>query len=119
MFAAGALARLGPDGLPVDFHNAPRNYTVYIGKAEGTNVDAYVGITNDLARRKREWKGVYELREVVTDLTKKEARAVEQVIMNRNPHFRNINNAIDRRHRWYRKAIEWAERAVKGRRLRR
>lgn len=40
-------------------------------------------------------------------LTRKEARSIEQVLIERNKHFTNKINSISKNREWYEEAIEW------------
>ena len=70
-----------------------KDYYVYLGIDNGKPI--YVGITNDVPRREAEHgsrfsDGLDQLNTV--PLTRNQARAVEQVIIERNPFFRDIIN---------------------------
>ncbi|MDR0277988.1 MAG: hypothetical protein LBJ37_08890 [Paucimonas sp.] len=58
--------------------------------ANGRNFDEFIKITTQ-------------------QLTRDQARAVEQVLINRNPHFENIINSISPNRSWYNEAISWGE----------
>lgn len=40
-------------------------------------------------------------------LTRKEARSIEQVLIEQNPQFTNKINSISKNREWYEEAIEW------------
>lgn len=83
------------------------NYSVYYGLDSSGN-KAYVGITNDLARRSKEWAGKYDLDPITSSLvTKDQARAIEQVLKEKNPHFDNKINSISPSRLWYQEAKDW------------
>jgi RHS repeat-associated protein len=83
-------------------------HDVYLGMANGKI--AYVGITNDIARRQKEWKGTYDLLKIsVGQLTKDQARAVEQYIINEYPGLNNIINSIREGRSWYQEAVDWGK----------
>jgi RHS repeat-associated protein len=84
------------------------NYNVYYGTVNGQRT--YVGITNDFTRRANEWEGRYDLEKINKSggLTKDQARAIEQSIINDNPGFNNKINSIGKNRDWYQEAINWA-----------
>ena len=41
----------------------------------------YVGITNNLGRREKEWEGVRTIKEFVTDVDREGARFIEQAVI--------------------------------------
>lgn len=84
-------------------------HDVYIGYRAGKPV--YVGITNDLARRTCEHGARFDAFAKVTNapVTRDQARAMEQVIMNQNPQFENVKNSIAPTRSWYEEAVQWAE----------
>ena len=85
---------------------------VYVGIKNGLPV--YVGITNDLVRRQAQHAERFVLQAITTmPLTRPQARAVEQVLMNRHPHFENILNSISTKRDWYDEAIEWGTKWLK------
>jgi hypothetical protein len=81
-------------------------YDVYYGLVNGER--AYVGITNNILRRKNEWEGTYRLEKINScPVTKDQARGIEQSIINDNPGFNNINNSISPKRSWYQEAVDW------------
>jgi len=81
---------------------------VYFGVRDEQRV--YVGITNDLARRAAEHGERFELVEITSSpVTRGEARAIEQALIERNPGFENIRNSISPNHPWYDQAVDWGE----------
>jgi YD repeat-containing protein len=116
--AMAAGTALTPSDLPSDFFRGEKNYQVYIGRDPDTDVPRYVGITKQkLKKRELQHKGRYVLKEYASGLTKKQARAMEQVIIQNNQHFDNVINSISRRHKWFGKAIEWATGVMKGKKI--
>jgi len=70
--------RTGP--IPNDFFEGPRDVQVYFGVESGNRV--YVGITNNLKRRKSQHNGIYgDPQSVASDLTRGEARMIEEAII--------------------------------------
>jgi len=83
-------------------------HSVYPGVKTGTATPSYVGITNDLARRAREWNGTYDITGLHTcKVTKDLARGIEQVIKEANgSSFSNKINSISPTRTWYSAATE-------------
>ena len=87
-------------------------HSVYIAYRDGKAI--YVGITNDMARRMCEHgKRFDRLSALVTNLTRDQARAVEQSIINVSPDFRNAINSIAPSRNWYGEAVEWGNNIAK------
>jgi hypothetical protein len=115
--AAGAARRGGglSARLQVPFNQwlnkGPRNVEVYVRKNSKTGAYEYVGITNDHDRRQREHGA--ELKKVADNLTRNEARALEQLLMDTNPHFMsagsNQNASISSRNPQFNMARQWAQ----------
>jgi len=42
-------------------------------------------------------------------VTRGEARAIEQALIESNPGFQNIRNSISPTHPWYSNAVEWGK----------
>ncbi|MYM87020.1 hypothetical protein GTP91_07475 [Rugamonas sp. FT82W] len=84
-------------------------HDVYVGYRAGKPV--YAGITNDLARRTCEHGARFDAFGKVTSspVTRDQARAIEQALMNNNPQFENIKNSIAPSRSWYQEAIQWAD----------
>lgn len=84
-------------------------HDAYIGYRAGKPV--YTGITNDLTRRICEHGSRFDAVEKVTSspVTRGQARAIEQALMNKNPQFENIKNLIAPSRSWYQEAIQWAD----------
>ena len=81
-------------------------HDVYLGLSEGQ--PAYVGITNNISRRATEWSGKYELQGINTcPVTKDQARAIEQVLIEKYPVFNNRINSISPSRSWYQEATDW------------
>lgn len=97
--------------------NADEGVHVYQGVFEGKPV--YTGITNNVGRRTREHVHPFEGLEAITSgagLTRGQARAVEQAIMARNPHYWNLRNSISPRHGYYNQAVRWGEQWLRSNR---
>ena len=108
-FAAGGAAR----ALPSALRGGEATTHVYFGVRNGERV--YVGITNDIARRAAEHGSRFRLQPITTSpVTRGEARAIEQALINRNPGFENIRNSISPNHSWYGEAVEWGEAWLRG-----
>jgi len=95
-----------PEALTVG-RNAEQGVSVYQGVIDGK--PAYVGITNDIARRAIEHGDRFVLDELAAGLTRGEARAVEQAIIAQNPGYQNLINSISPSHPWYQQAVDWGE----------
>ena len=108
--AAGGAAR----ALPSALRGGEATTHVYFGVRNGERV--YVGITNDIARRAAEHGSRFRLQPITTSpVTRGEARAIEQALINRNPGFANIRNSISPNHSWYGEAVEWGRRGSRRR----
>lgn len=67
------------------------------------------------ARRQAEHGGRFVLERITqSPVTRGEARAIEQALINRNPGFENIRNSISPNHSWYGEAVEWGEGWLRG-----
>jgi hypothetical protein len=107
-----AVKALLPKALTTGY-NSGNGVIVYVGIRNGK--DVYVGITNNLARRTAEHGGKYILRPVTrTPVTRGEARAIEQALILRNPHFANVRNSISPKHPYYQRAVQWGEAWLKS-----
>jgi len=84
-------------------------HDVYLGYKAGKPV--YVGITNDLARRSCEHGARFDAYEKLTSVpvTRDQARAIEQALINKNGQFENIKNSISSSRTWYQEAMQWAD----------
>lgn len=89
--------------------NAEEGVHVYVGVRQESNV--YVGITNNVARRQAEHGDRFVLQQMTGDggLTRGQARAVEQAMIERSPGFENMRNSISPAHSYYRDAVDWGE----------
>ena len=67
-------------------------------------------ITNYLSRRQVQHGKRFDrlIGITVEPLTRREARAIEQVLIEDNPQFSNIINSISSKRDWYNDATEWA-----------
>ena len=85
----------------------PAVYDVYFGIKNGKRI--YAGITNDLTRRACEHGKKFDSLEKINDvpLTRDQARAIEQALINQNPDFINEINSIAPYRTWYNEAVEW------------
>jgi hypothetical protein len=99
--------------LPSALRGGEATTHVYFGVRNGERV--YVGITNDIARCQAEHGGRFVLERITqSPVTRGEARAIEQALINRNPGFENIRNSISPNHSWYGEAVEWGEAWLRG-----
>ncbi|MFC6092409.1 RHS repeat-associated core domain-containing protein [Saccharothrix lopnurensis] len=119
MGALGGLGGLGRAGKALDAmppfpkaltqgRNADAGVDVYQGLRNGDPV--YSGITNDLKRRGNQHSGRdFELDPVTkSPVTRGEARAIEQALINRNRGENKINS-ISPKHPYYDQAVKWGE----------
>ena len=89
------------------------NTRVYLGIRDGQPV--YAGITNDIARRQGEHGSRFTLSEITTEpLTRRQARAIEQALIEANPQFENKINSISPTRDWYNDAISWGNAWLKA-----
>ena len=97
------------DSIGGTLDDGQHNTRVYYGVKNGEKV--YVGITNDVARRQAEHGERFDrLIEITNEpLTRKQARAIEQVLIEENPQFTNKINSISSKKKWYEEAITWGQ----------
>lgn len=78
-----------------------------------------MGITNNISRRATEHGYSFTELRAITDnpLTRGQARAVEQVLIENNPQFSNKINSISPLNSWYDQAVEWGKAWLKERGL--
>jgi hypothetical protein len=70
----------------------------------------YTGVTKDPIRRASQHGDRFVLRKITDNpLTTRQAKAVEQVIIENNPQFENIINSIGKYRSWYDDAVTWGE----------
>lgn len=114
--AAGGLSKAAVGAaraLPSALRGGEATTHVYLGVRNGERV--YVGITNDIARRAAQHGSRFRLQPITTlPVTRGEARAIEQALINRNPSFENIRNSISPNHSWYGEAVKWGEAWLRG-----
>jgi len=84
-------------------------YDVYLGYRNGKPV--YTGITNNLARRICEHGERFDSIKAITTspVTRDQARAIEQSLINNNPQFENAINSISQNRSWYDEAVQWGQ----------
>ncbi|MGH3713347.1 MAG: RHS repeat-associated core domain-containing protein [Micromonosporaceae bacterium] len=108
---SGIVKKLLPSALRGG-SNARAPVYVYFG-LDKSGKAVYVGITNNVARRAaehaRSGKGFARLQSLAKPVTRGEARAIEQALIKRNPHFQNKVNSISPNHEYQRRAVEWGE----------
>lgn len=88
--------------MPADFFTGKKNYSVYLGQnaKTGRAEFVYAGITKQgVEVRELQHGGKYKLVEIRSGLTRKQARAIEELIIDNNPHFRNKIPSIGTRHK--------------------
>ena len=91
-----------------------KEYSVYFGMRGGKAV--YTGITRQsLAQRLAQHGDRFtSLQEVATNLTRRQARAVEQALIERNPNFENVINSISANRVWYNDVMTWGRAFLSG-----
>lgn len=91
-----------------------KNTQVYFGVKNGKNV--YVGISNNIARREQQHGERFDkLMPITTSpLTRREARSIEQVLIEQNPRFLNKINSIAKSQDWYDEAVQWGSEWIKN-----
>jgi len=106
--ALSSLRRM-VDDVPESLLGGASETFVYFGRRGGRNVHA--GITNDVLRRQREHGIRFVIQELNPGelLTRRQARAIEQVLIDQNPLFDNIKNSISVNRDWYQDAVAWGE----------
>jgi RHS repeat-associated protein len=108
-----AEAKAASKTLPAALQGGEATVHVYFGVRNGERV--YVGITNDLARRQSEHGDRFILQAITqTPVTRGEARAIEQALIQANPGFENVRNSISPRHSYYQQAVEWGQAWLKN-----
>ena len=95
--------------LPQALNGGTANTSVYFGVKDGKNI--YVGISNNVSRRETQHGDRFdELREITTSqVTRGEARAIEQALIVENPGFTNKINSISPKHAYYDDAVSWGQ----------
>lgn len=106
----GAGARVFPQALK----GGKANTVVYYGFTKDGEL-AYVGITNNFERRKRQWSDTYNIRQQTPLLTRGEARAVEEALILNGGfaadggRLANKIHSISPQHPYYEEAKQWGE----------
>ncbi len=105
---ARVVASAGVPELPLALRGGEATTHVYLGIRDGEAV--YVGITNNVPRRQVEHGARFVLDKLTASpLTRGEARAIEQALIERHAGFENIRNSISASHPYYRQAVDWGE----------
>ena len=95
----------GSDLVPKSLLKGKAYTSVYYGIKDSKN--DYVSITNNISRRQTQHGD--RLIEITDEpLTRRQARAIEQVLIEDNPQFSNKINSISLKRDWYNDATEWA-----------
>ncbi len=106
------MSKNGPRGkkMPRDIEAGPADSFVYIGMDTKSSEAVYVGITNDLKRRRREHGGKYRLVPVAGPIPRQAARVLEQALIAGRglTSLDNKRNEISPSHDWYEGAMDWA-----------
>ncbi|MGA3959361.1 RHS repeat-associated core domain-containing protein, partial [Ralstonia nicotianae] len=87
---------------------------VYLGIRDGKI--AYVGISNNVAARACQHGSRFDdvVKLTSSQVTRDQARAIEQTIINHNPQLENQINSIAPSRDWYEPALEWARNWMRG-----
>ncbi|MDQ8205894.1 RHS repeat-associated core domain-containing protein [Coraliomargarita sp. SDUM461003] len=105
--ATNTLAR-NVDNVPASLLRGNADTSVYLGLRNGQPV--YTGISKDIAKRQAQHGDRFVLQNITSDpLTRRQARAIEQALINRNPGFENKINSISPKRDWYQEAVNWGE----------
>ena len=69
----------------------------------------YAGISTNVTKREAKHGVRFDYLERITDspVTRRQARAIEQALIEANPHFTNKINSISRKRDWYNDAVNW------------
>jgi len=99
--------------LPAALQGGSASVDVYLGVRGGNAV--YAGITNDIVRRQGQHGARFVLQKITgAQVARGEARAIEEALIVRNPHFENIRHSISPRHPYYQQAVNWGESWLKS-----
>jgi len=95
-------------GVPDSLLKGKSNTYTYLGIRDENPV--YTGITNNPVKRAAQHGDRFEL-DIISNnpLTRRQARAIEQVIIEKNPQFENLINSIGKYRNWYSEAVGWGE----------
>ena len=98
----------GSEVVPESLLKGKADTRVYFGVKNGKN--DYVGITKNLKNRQYQHGDRFDiLKEITTEpVTRRQARAIEQVLIKDNPQFSNKINSISPNRDWYNDATSWA-----------
>ena len=108
VYVSKNVGKGGSDVIPESLLQGEADTRVYYGIKDGKK--DYVGITNDIARRQAQHGDRFDRLIEITDepLTRRQARAIEQVLIEDNPQFSNKINSISSKRDWYDDATDWA-----------
>jgi hypothetical protein len=91
---------------PTSLKSGEADTYVYLGMKDGAAT--YVGITKDIARRQFQHGERFDyLLQLSNALTRREARAIEQYLIEICPHYSNMINSISPYRNWYNDAIKY------------
>ena len=95
------------DETPESLNIGVKENHVYIGVKDGEPV--YVGITKNVSKRQSQHGTRFDYLSEITEthLTRREARAIEQAMIERHPEYQNKINSINSKRDWYNDAINW------------
>lgn len=111
--SVNSLGKDGSDTVPKSLLQGDADTSVYLGIKDGK--PDYVGITKDILRRQGQHGDRFDfLREITTEpLTRRQARAIEQTMIEANKQFSNKINSISSKREWYDDAISWGQKWLK------
>jgi len=98
---------------PKSLSQGSPNTHVYLGINDGN--PTYVGITKNISKRQSQHGDRFDYLKQITKepLTRRQARAIEQVLKETNPNFTNKINSISPKREWYNDAINWGQNWLK------
>ena len=101
--------------IPESLLQGKADTRVYLGIKNGK--PNYVGITNDIERRQNQHGDRFDyLQEITSEpLTRRQARSIEQVLIENNSQFSNKINSISPKRNWYNDAKVWGSAWLKRR----
>ena len=104
---AGSIVSERRSKVPTSLLDGEANTRVYLGIKDGK--PNYVGITNNIERRQSQHGFRFDYLQEITNepLTRRQARAIEQVMIEKNHRFSNKINSISPKQNWYNDAKVW------------
>ena len=105
--AVGSQEGNSSEQVPDSLLQGEANTSVYLGIKDG-EAD-YVGISKNVEIRQSQHGDRFDyLNEITSEqLTRRQARAIEQAMINNNPQYSNKINSISPNRDWYDEAVQW------------